>query len=276
MAHSHLCLPPSNIFGWVSNLIHEHCISQNNLFNEPLVLTAVFKTGHGKRNRSVENCPCIQAFMPAPHSISFPRLLSSFKNTEDIMNGEKDVIYANEGKKISWWDSWKMKNVIIKQGLNMWLAASCRATHPADPQPHLIHFSLDFLSDSGWFMLSLPSKRGKQGLQMLKHVPSHSAWPRRSKHRTCLPGTDTNKKEPSCNSPRILGAPPTQKEINLKVEYLVLWRGFQGRVVNNGAQAKDWCWVLITPPGQWVPSSCQAPLGSKSDYFPAPLFPATE
>lgn len=48
MARSHLCLPPSSIFGWISNLIHEHCISQNNLFNEPLVLTAVFKTGHGK------------------------------------------------------------------------------------------------------------------------------------------------------------------------------------------------------------------------------------
>lgn len=34
--------------------------------------------------------------------------------------------------------------------------------------------------------------------------------------------TDLNKKETSCNSPWILNAQLTQKEINLKVEYLVL------------------------------------------------------
>lgn len=100
MAHSHLYLPPSSIFGQISNLIHEHSISQNNLFNEPLVLTAVFKTGHGKLNRRVENCPFwTEAFMPAPHAISFPSLLSSFKSTENVMNSEKDAICANEGKK---------------------------------------------------------------------------------------------------------------------------------------------------------------------------------
>jgi hypothetical protein len=49
MAGQHPCLPPSSIFGLISNLIHERSISQNSLFNEPLVLTAVFKIGHGKR-----------------------------------------------------------------------------------------------------------------------------------------------------------------------------------------------------------------------------------
>lgn len=49
VACHHLCLPPLSIFGWISNLIHEHAVSQNNLFNEPLVLTAVFKIGHGNR-----------------------------------------------------------------------------------------------------------------------------------------------------------------------------------------------------------------------------------
>lgn len=47
-------LPPPlstslSIFGRISNSIHEHAVSQNSLFNEPLVLTAVFKIGHGNR-----------------------------------------------------------------------------------------------------------------------------------------------------------------------------------------------------------------------------------
>lgn len=70
VAHSHLCLPPSSIFGWISNLIHEHTISQNNLFNEPLVLTAVFKTGHGNHKKSMGNCPFwIETLTPALHSV---------------------------------------------------------------------------------------------------------------------------------------------------------------------------------------------------------------
>lgn len=91
----------SSIFGQISNLIHEHTISQNNLFNEPLVLAAVFKTGRGKHKKRVGNGPFwIETLTPVPHSI-LPSLLSSFKNKEDIVTSKKDVICANEEKKIS-------------------------------------------------------------------------------------------------------------------------------------------------------------------------------
>lgn len=59
-----------------------------------------------------------------------------------------------------------MKKIITEQVLNMW---QTRSFLPCNTPPDLQHmpfrsilFSLHFLGDSGWFMLSLPSKQRKQ------------------------------------------------------------------------------------------------------------------
>lgn len=83
-------------------MIHEHSISQNNLFNEPLVLTAVFKIGHGKWVMEIWKIVHSGLNLNVrPRSLSHASLPSSFKNKEEIMNSKKDVICANEKKKRS-------------------------------------------------------------------------------------------------------------------------------------------------------------------------------